>query len=67
MECKDCQVEMEKGVFDGSCWFSGDPQFGKNFLVKRFGWAVWPSKRVIKFVRAYRCPNCKKIELYTEE
>jgi hypothetical protein len=52
-------VEMEKGYFDNGMWNNGvirNVIFGATAVFKL-------GKKVI----AFRCPNCKKIELYTEE
>lgn len=61
MLCKDCKVEMEKGILisNGQIWTTQ-----LNPLTKIFG-GIFP--KVMRRVQAWNCPNCKKIELYTED
>jgi hypothetical protein len=59
MECPVCKTEMEKGAIYsyGQIWKKGVP--------KGIGIAKWIS-RGGKFIFAFRCPKCKKIELESD-
>ena len=60
MKCSKDQTEMLKGFLlqGGQKWHEGN--IINNFLSKFFAWKA-------KIVVAYKCPNCKKIELFAEE
>jgi hypothetical protein len=52
---------MEKGQFDRTLWVKKDvTKLQKLIVGKTVGFES-------KYTIAYRCPNCKKIELYTED
>ncbi len=61
MLCKDCKVEMEKGIMDKCLWVEKELSGLVKMLTRGFPGIRW------KRVNAYHCPNCKKIELYTED
>ena len=58
MKCPNDQTEMEKGFFDSAHWFSGE----KPTMMKIFNIA-----RKARYVVAWKCSKCQKIELYAEE
>ncbi len=52
---------MEIGQFDATLWIKkGISKIQKLLTGKVLGFES-------KYTIAYRCPNCKKIELYTED
>jgi hypothetical protein len=53
-------MEMEKGLIDKGLWIEGE----WNGLVKAM---TRPIGRKFSFTIAWHCPNCKKIELYSED
>ena len=57
MKCPNDKTEMELGFMDEAHWISGKmPKLGKVFALGR----------TTKAVQAFCCPNCGKIELYSE-
>lgn len=60
--CPNCKKEMEKGVLgtDYQSWMSEDSAMAKlNWLAQP---PVFGQPRLL----TYRCPNCGKVELYSE-
>lgn len=64
MQCPNCKTEMEKGyLMQGFMWVEKLMMpMGKSLGLKLAGLGL--GKKA--FVIAYRCPNCKKIELISE-
>ena len=63
MQCSECSVEMEKGVLDANGRIWADPEklpwWAKTKLI--------PLVKIVKKVVAWRCPECKKVDLRTED
>lgn len=55
---------MERGMVDNNLWVSGTP-FGP--LKKLAKISIWPQKRKIEVLTAWRCPQCRSIKLQSEE
>jgi hypothetical protein len=66
MKCPNDQNEMEKGFISRSVWISESPFLGGGFLEMLTKIGVWPTKRKVNFVNAYRCPKCGKVDFYSE-
>lgn len=58
MKCPKCDFEMEKGMLGehGNSWLAGN-----SIRAKISTSLIFHRPRVF----AYRCPNCKKVELQT--
>ncbi len=57
MKCPNDEAEMEEGYFVEAHWVSGvKPRLG----------GIMALGRTTKFVTAYRCEKCGKLEFYTQ-
>jgi len=81
MQCSDCKVEMDKGIFENSSWAQlsdksdhfyspeahmfGKTLFGKLGIIKN--WFIMAKLKSPEFVYAYRCPKCKRVVFYSEK
>ena len=68
VKCTKCKVEMEQGMLiaNGTTWRKGKlpiifPLRG-NSLAK-----IFPFFTPIEYVKAYKCPKCRRLRLYTTE
>ncbi len=61
MNCSKCNTQMEEGQFDRTLWIKKPITALQRFMI---GKVVGAESH---YTVAYRCPNCKRIELYTED
>jgi len=59
MKCPKCNGEMEKGIFDEGIWVEGEWSGLAKMLVGT------PGRKSFRGI-AWRCSNCKSIELTTD-
>ncbi len=58
MKCSKCEVEMGKGIVTAAgFWIENWPN----------NWWTKPLIKMGNRMLAWRCPNCKRVEFYTEE
>ncbi len=55
---------MEKGMMDKSVWISGNPNIPVRGMIKI---GMWPIKRKVEFVTAWRCSACGEVKLQVLE
>ncbi len=63
MKCPVDQGEMEKGFISQGFWVSGETLAWKKSV--RIG--LWPAKRKLEYLIAWKCSKCKIVQFTTVE
>jgi len=66
MNCKECRSPMTEGFVNESVWCAPpppeSPQLRWTSVLRQLGFGA----RDLRFVHAWRCPECKRLELRAE-